>query len=408
MLSTLPPLNTARRLVRASQEHPARWVAPTAIITILSFAYAQFGYRPDRQVSPTWAAQRDQAEPRGGKSPDPTTGDSLVRLTQAVDLASGQLDAARAQLAVLESSAGEDLDLLRAHPDSPGAENHLQRALAEMEDTLRQAENARQSNRELVSWLETALAEPGQTTAGSPPAIESQPALRQLRDELIAARSNTSRLQETRLPAHPGVQASLAIEAEIDARWQRELGTFLDGVRAEQPRLDSRVDTLTRQATELRERWQKLSFISANYNQRLADVQQWADRLTRAKSDLSAARDARIDALPVTPSPRIERSATSAHDARPVRALIVAGGLFGGWMVGMCVLWLTSGGNSAVDSRPVDTPPAATVAEEPAVAPAWQPPSPPIAVETTRAGRPAGRMTLRDALVRCAEQSGRR
>ncbi len=408
MLSTLLPLNTVRRLVRASQEHPARWVAPTAIITVLSFAYAQFGYRPDRQVSPTGAAQRDQAEPRGGKSPDPTTSDSFVKWTQAVDLASGQLDAARAQLAVLESSAGEDLDLLRAHHDSPGTDNHLQRTLAEMEKTLQQAENERQLNRELVSSLETDLAEPGQITAGSPPAIETPSALRQLRDELIAARSNTSRLQETMLPAHPRVQASLAIEAEIGARWQRELETFLDGVRAEQPRLDSRVDTLTQEATELRERWQKLSFISTNYNQQLADVQQWSDTLTRAKSELSAARDARIDAPPVTPSPRIERSTTSARDARPVRALIVAGGLCGGWLVGMCVLWLTSGGNSAVVSRPVDTPPAVTVAEVPAVAPAWQPPSPPIAGETTRAGRPAGRMTLRDALVRCAEQSSRR
>ena len=88
------------------------------------------------------------------------------------------------------------------------------------------------------------------------------------------------------LPAHPRVQASLAIEAEIGARWQRELGTFLDGVRAEQPRLDSRVDTLTQEATELRERLQKLSFISTNYNQQLADIQQWTDTLTRAKSEL--------------------------------------------------------------------------------------------------------------------------
>ncbi len=314
MLSALPPLNTVRRIVRASQEHPVRWVAPTAIITILSFAYAQFGYRPDRQVSPTLAAQRDQAEPRGGRSPDPAAADSIVKLTQAVDLASGQLDVARAQLAVVESSAGEDLDLLRAQSDSPGTESHLQRTLADMELTLQQAENERQSNRELVSLLETALAEHGQITADSHHAIETQPALRQLRDELIAARSNTTRLQETMLPAHPRVQASLAIEAEIGARWQRELGTFLDDVRAEQPRFDSRVDTLTQEATELRERLQKLSFISTNYDQQLADIRQWTDTLTRAKSELAAARDARINVPPVTSSPRIEQPTTSARD----------------------------------------------------------------------------------------------
>ncbi|MHB8969640.1 MAG: GumC domain-containing protein [Pirellulaceae bacterium] len=424
MLSSPPSYSTIRLLVRACQKHPARWLAPAVIITALSFAYAQFVVRPVRPAIPTLAAGQDQVETRGGESQDRTTMDTIAKWIRAVDLASTQLDASYARLANMESSAVADHDELAGLSAFPGENGDQQ--LANTERALRQAENELQSNREFLRLLETVRAEPGQLATIPSHRLESHPELRQIQDELAAAQAHTTLLLETRLPVHPTVQASLAIEETICQRLQRELGTVADGLRAAQRGLEERIATRTQESTQLQERLlqesrleehrlqerrQRLSLVGANHARQLANIQQWTDTLTRAKSELAAAQAKRAEIPTVTPSPRSKHPATSGHDVNDVhdvRAFIVATGLIGGWLVGMGILWLTSRTNAEVASLPAVTQLTVRSAEQPAVAPVWQPLSSAAADETTCSPRPSGHMTLRDALAHCAQHANNR
>ncbi|MHB8952054.1 MAG: hypothetical protein ACYC4U_03650 [Pirellulaceae bacterium] len=435
MLPALSPQSTLRGLAYACQQRPARWIALMAVMTLLGFAYSQSGNSPGGPATLKSAAIGDSINLPACQSHDGRSSDTLVKLNQAVDAASRQLETCRAELALVESLAGEDLEVLHARNNSSGTDGNLQLALADVEQALQRAEEERQSNRKLADLLEAARAEPDRLTPALTQSPGTQPALRQVSEALTGARFTTTQLQETMLPAHPKVQASRAVEEEIAARLQRELTTAWHAVRAEQPRLDAHVAALAHGASQLQERQRRLFAIRSEYDRQLAQIQQHTDMLMRARNDLAAAEDAwlatdrlaqseRVDDPSMTVNERIESPAASAHELRTVRPvrtwIVVAGllgvGLLGGGLVGIGILLRRSRWNALPVSRPVETP---VLLPEPTGV-AFTAPSPPLATacELARSSRPTGgaaqprrtgqvartgrvgRTTLSDALVR--------
>lgn len=359
-------------------------------------------------------AERQFQELRGRKARD-----VIEELSNAVSLARCDLEQSTAALADIESSVGPDLGALRTLNESLSGDNSLQATLVELRQELRQAENQRQGNQQLLHLLIAATQNPAHLVATPHRLLESQPALRQLKEGLIAAQLQSSNLMGTMSNEHPQVAAAQVAETEIRGHLHRELELAIRGLQTEQAVIDSQIATLTQRLTELNQRMQRLAAIRADYGRRVAEVRQQTENLTRAQQELAQARAGLAAGESNSLITRIDTPQTGPTPQGPGRTMLAAAGLVGGLLTGLGLLVLTTPpptqatcanpstaeqvqtARVAQPFSPQASPPQAALTSAttlPADAPAKSPPWPAAAIRRT-----TGNMTLKEALMRCAE-----
>ena len=119
----------------------------------------------------------------------------IDELNKAVQLASSDLQAATTQLTALEKQVGSDLPELRSLLDSNSSDTSLRRTVSEIENELRQFRGTEKANRQLLALLKQAQADPTRLMAAPNRLLDSQPALRRLKDGLVDAQLRTATLQ---------------------------------------------------------------------------------------------------------------------------------------------------------------------------------------------------------------------
>jgi polysaccharide biosynthesis transport protein len=378
---------------------------------------------PRRAVQLT-AALCDQFEQRFQDLRGSKVRDVINELTHAVNLARCDLEQSTAALAEIESSVGTDLGALRMLNESIAGESNLQTTMVELRQELRHAENQREANQQLQRLLDAATDDPSHLVATPHRLLESQPALRQLKEGLIAAQLITSNLLGTRSPAHPQVAAARAAEEEIRGHLHRELEVAIRGLQSEQAVIESQILTLSRRLDEVNQRMLRLAAIRADYGKQVAEVRQQTENLTRAQQELAQARASQAAGESISLITRIDAPRTGPTPAGPGRATLVAAGLVGGLLVGLGLLVLTTpiplpARTAATTTEPPGRPAAPVVHELsdqrfPAQPPAQARPEPvpstqsPLAAPSPARGassRPSGTLTLKEALTRCADRT---
>ena len=292
--------------------------------------------------------------------------DVIAELTKAVELARNELQQATAGLAEIESSVGSDLSELRMLSESMAGDSNLQRTLVEVKQELRQAENACQANQQLLVMLQAAQKDPSHLVATPNRLLESQPALRRLKEGLIDTQLSTSRLLGTMSAEHPQVQASLVAEEEIQGHLHRELEVAIRGLRAEQTLNESLIRALTQKITDLQDRLQRLAAIRANYSNQVAEVRQQTESLTRAQHELTSARGGLAAGQAGSLLTRIDGPQTGPYPAGPGRSVVAASGFAGGLLLGLGILFLTAPTTLATSAIAHTAVPAPTPAVSPA------------------------------------------
>ncbi len=305
----------------------------------------------------------------------------IDELTKTVDLAKADLDDATTRLTATEKHLGSDLAELRALDDYSSGDTALQRTMSEIRGELRQIRAARQTDAELLVLLADAGDDPGRLLATPTRLLESQPALRRLKDGLLDAQLHTATLQGRMLSDHPLVCAAKEAEKEIGRHLHNELPIAVRGVEAELRMNRDREALLKAQLAKADERLGRLAALRADYSNDVAETANRTDLVKQAEQNLAEARAEHASAKAASLISRIDTPDAGADPIGPSRATIALVGIVGGLLAGFGVLLL---------SVPPGVPAAAPRANAAATGDAD--------VTAASPARPNRRLTLKEAL----------
>jgi uncharacterized protein involved in exopolysaccharide biosynthesis len=266
----------------------------------------------------------------------------IDELNKAAQLAKSDLQAATAQLTALEKQVGSDLPELRSLMDANSSDTSLRRTVSEIESELRQFRGTEKANRQLLALLKQAQADPTRLIAAPNRLLDSQPALRRLKDGLVDAQLRTAALQGRMSAEHPEVVSAKETEAQVAGRMHAELSTSIRGLESELLFDANRLEMLENQRNNAAERLTRLAGLRATYTNVLSEATNRAKLLDRAEQNLANARSDSASAKVASLITRVDAPDTGASPVSPSGPMIVLGGLLGGLLTGLGIVLLTA------------------------------------------------------------------
>jgi uncharacterized protein involved in exopolysaccharide biosynthesis len=269
-------------------------------------------------------------------------GGLVVELEGALQIAQQDLATATAQLAQIEQQVGgADLADLRMLDQTGSGDSDLRRKLTTVETELRDARVSQDASRELLVALHAAQDNPGHLLATPNRLLESQPALRRLKDGLVDAQLRTAQLLGTMTSDHPQVRAAHAAEAEIGEHLHEELEIAIRGVEVEQRLAAGRIALLAEQRDDTVARLDRLAGLRADYSNVSAAVEHRTSLVELAEHDLAEARASQAAANSGSLVAVIGEPSTGPYQIGPRRLLVAASGLLAGLLAGLGIVYLT-------------------------------------------------------------------
>jgi uncharacterized protein involved in exopolysaccharide biosynthesis len=287
------------------------------------------------------AALTDQAEARFQKIRDAKARSMISELTNSVTLARADLDKSTDKLSAIEKEVGPDLAELRILNDTTTGDSTLRRTVGEIRTELRVARSNHRTSKELLTLLKHAQHDQGQLLAAPNQLLDSQPALRRLKDGLVDAQINTAQLKGRMSDEHPLVKAARESEEEIGRHLHQELAIAIRGVNAELRLTGDRVSLLEERLAETTGRLERLAELRAPYANKVSELAHRTQVLQQSEQRLSQARAEQGAAAQASLISRIDTPDAGTRPLGPGRAVICLAGIVGGLLVGMGVLFMT-------------------------------------------------------------------
>ncbi|PQO45552.1 Wzz/FepE/Etk N-terminal domain-containing protein [Blastopirellula marina] len=245
------------------------------------------------------------------------------------------------RLSETESEVGTDLAELRILNEVGSGNGNLREQMVQIKSELRGAMSKRQNSEQLLEILTAAQKNPNELVATPNQLLESQPALRRLKEGLIDAQLQTAQLQGIRTSNHPGVVAAAHAETEIRDHLHQEIDLAIAGLEAEQTVIDSRIDQLQGMLDDVSGRMTKLASLRAGYNNLVSEVKEKNEKLTKLRTDLADARSSVQTSTTTSLVTKVGTPEVSDYPIGPSRKVIAGMGLIGGLGLGLGVLFLT-------------------------------------------------------------------
>ncbi len=268
---------------------------------------------------------------------------SLIdELTRTWTLATKDLDSATARLQSIETTVGSDLGELRILTDAGAGDSNLRSALNQVKSDLRLAKTNQKSIEKQIEFLEVARRDEGQWTATPTVLLDSQPALRRLKDGLVDAQLRSAALRGSMSADHPQVREAAAAEEEVRGHLQREQETALASLHADLQINRAQVKMYEEQLAEVTARLDRLANLRATYANLQSEVRQRITIVEKAQNDLSTARASQAAAASSSLLTRIDAPVLDDRPLGPGRATIVLAGMAGGLATGIGLLFLTA------------------------------------------------------------------
>ncbi|MBI1899798.1 MAG: hypothetical protein HYS13_01630 [Planctomycetia bacterium] len=309
----------------------------------------------------------------------------IEEFTKSVSLAEADLKTATAKLASLERQAGRDLGELRMLTQSATGDSDLRRTALSIDDELRQTRATLMGHQELFELLQSARKDERDLLAAPSRLLESQPALRRLKDGLIDAQIRTAQLLGSLTDEHPLVRDARQAEQEIRDSLQRELDIAIRGLEVEIDLANDRYTSLDKQKQEAVGRLSTLAGLRAEYaavdaevRHRTALAEDARRHLANAQASLAAAQSANLVTL-------VDSPVLSDKPVGPSRSMIVLSGLAAGLCIAFALFYLSlpSARPATAQGTPPQAPAAARVGgDRRAAAPERPPAQKPAAAPT--------------------------
>jgi uncharacterized protein involved in exopolysaccharide biosynthesis len=309
-----------------------------------------------------------------------TRAESLIEeFTKSVALAEADLKAATAKLAALERQAGRDLGELRMLTQSATGDSDLRRLALSIDDELRQTRATLMGHEELLKLLQSARKDERDLLAAPSRLLESQPALKRLKEGLVDAQIRTATLLGSLTEEHPSVRDARQAEQGIRDRLHEELETAIRGLEVEITLSKERYAVWDEQKQEAAGRLANLAGLRAEYaavdaevRHRTSLAEEARRHLATAQASLAAARGANIVTL-------VDSPVISDRPVGPSRSMIVLSGLAAGLCIAGALFYLSLPGSRPAAPSPLVHSLAAQASREQRV----------LALERSRAQKPA-------------------
>ncbi|MBW3599031.1 MAG: hypothetical protein KY475_17385 [Planctomycetes bacterium] len=266
----------------------------------------------------------------------------IEELTRTLSLAQADLDEATARLQAIEAEVGSDLGELRILNEAAAGDSNLRASLNQIKTDLRQARAGYTAAREQLQLLLAARTDEKQLFASSSRLLDSQPALRRLKEGLVDAQLRTAALRGRMSADHPNVREAVAAEEEVRRHLQHELDAAIAGLRADLQVTGAQIAAYEEQLAEVTDRLDRLASLRARYANLQSEVRQRAEAVQRVQQDLATARASQAAAASASLLTRMDAPLADDRPLGPRRAMIVLAGLFGGLATGVGLALLTA------------------------------------------------------------------
>jgi len=265
-----------------------------------------------------------------------------AELLRTVTLAQADLDESTKALTAVEERVGTDLAELRILNELPSGNSDLHHTATQIDTDLRGYYAAKSSNEELLKLLSESTDDPGRLLATPSRLLESQPALRRLKDGLVDAQLHTATLRGTLAASHPAVLAAKAGEEEISQRLHNEIAVAIKGVEVDLRLTNERIQSLEEQRASVQSRLGKLASARADYANLVNATRHRGEILRTAQLELSASRASEAAAHTASLITVVDRPDAGTGPVGASRASIALAGLLGGLLTGVGLVFITA------------------------------------------------------------------
>lgn len=262
-------------------------------------------------------------------------------MQRTLGLALAELEQATQKLEAMEREVGSDLGELRMLNDLGSGDSHLRTALNQVKAELRHLQSAREANQKLRDLLAAAERNPGYLLSAPSRLLDSQPALRRLKEGLVEAQLRTSDLRGRMSDQHPAVVAAQGAEEEVRHKLRAELSSTLRSLEADMQVSEQQCRALERQQQDLQHRLDHLASLRARYNNLVDDVRQRTEIVKQARANLAEAQASQSAARSTSLLTRFQTPFAGERPQGPSRPMIAASGLLGGLLSGAGLVFLT-------------------------------------------------------------------
>ena len=261
-------------------------------------------------------------------------------LAKQVELAGKVHQEENARLKGFEVQVGSDLGELRTLHSAMGGQSDLRQQLVELEKESRAVEARLCEAEDLLIVLQAAQDNPEQLVAMPSSLLKIQPTLQRLKNGLVDAQLQASKLSGTRTSEHPHVQAALETVAKVRDELHQELAVVIGGLQVEIGLSHNRLEVLNSQVSGLQTRLNRLAELRAEYTSRVASVESSRAVLSQARKQLSEVRAKQVAAQSAQLVTPIDSAETGPYPVGLGRTMVVILGTFAGLVLGLGWLFL--------------------------------------------------------------------
>ncbi len=292
----------------------------------------------------------------------------IDELTRTVALARADLQQSTDKLSAIEKSVGSDLAELRILQEAPAGDSQMRRTNIEIENELRQVRTSQQSNRELLSLLKRAQDNPRELLDAPSRLLDSQPAIKRLKDGLVDAQLRTAQLMGLMSEDHPQVQVAKEAQQRVSEGVNNELAAAIRGIQLELKLSQQRGDFLEKQLDSNSARLTHVAEVRAEYGNLVAETRHRNEIVKAAEQELSEARGSQAAAHSANLITTVDKAETGLDPVGPSKAIIAAGSIAGGLLIGVGLL-LISTQPAAYETTVLALPPSEVIppAAQPAI-----------------------------------------
>ena len=273
--------------------------------------------------------------------------DSVIEeLSYTRDLAQEKLDKVAAEMQKMESLLGEDLGDLRNLNDAISGDSATRRALENARLKMQNEEVRLRKMQSLLDLLVQGAKDPDQLLINGDDLLRSQPSLQRLKEGLIDAQLQASKLVGVYTAENPKRKAAEATEREIRHRIVQETQSVINAM---QPALDVQTAETKELADQVRTMTQKLAVLAearTTYADIDADLRNRQQQLANAEQRLSEAEANRKAALSTSLVASLGDPIGTDKPVGPGGTSITIGSVVAGLLFGLGTVFLVAPGQT--------------------------------------------------------------
>jgi polysaccharide biosynthesis transport protein len=266
---------------------------------------------------------------------------NIIEQEQSLKIAQEDLSRATAKLTTVEKEVGRDLGELRTMTEGASGNSNLRESSNHIKQEIRNLQSKFEEYDQLKQLLSSARQDTNRIIEAPTRLFELQPALKRMREGLVDAQIKAANLLGKMTESHPEVLAARLAEQQVKIELATELDNLIKGLESDKIVSQNQLNLLQQQLADNDKRLSGLANIRTDYNNVFVEVKSCNDKLSEIQKRLGQARAIAAAASKTDLLIKVDEADAGTSPAGPSTKLILAGGLGGGLMLGLGLVFVS-------------------------------------------------------------------